>query len=69
MVGTTGGKPHRSDEVGETKRAPTGVSPRRLSWKTLSGYLGSTLIVVGVPESTPAVESVKPAGNAPTVTA
>jgi len=33
------------------QRGPTGVSPRRLSWKTLSGYLGSTLIVVGVAAS------------------
>jgi two-component system, OmpR family, sensor histidine kinase KdpD len=48
MRHATCGKLHRSERMGEAGSTEAGVRPRRLSWKSLSGYLGATLIVAGV---------------------
>jgi two-component system sensor histidine kinase KdpD len=48
MGQSTGGKPHKNRETGESGRSGNGPGVHRVSWRALSGYLGATLIVAGV---------------------
>jgi two-component system, OmpR family, sensor histidine kinase KdpD len=48
MGPATDEKLHGVEGVGEAPPTEAGAGPRRVSWKVLSGYLGATLIVIGV---------------------